>query len=161
MVLNGFGMGREPPRRRFELEEALENPLTGTSALVPSVALRWDRHVGLAFMLRGLDLRELYIVPRFTIVDGNYSAEALFTNSAARFISGYVSAGAVSEDRDTGRKWDFTAEAGIKARFTASGYLRILTLGYQFGGVRIGVRTNGFDLLTDQRFVVEFGAGVW
>jgi hypothetical protein len=161
MVLNGFGMGREPPRRRYEIEDALDAPLTGTSALIPAVAARWDRHLGFAFMLRGLDLRELYVVPRFTVVRKDFSAEALLTDSAARFLSGYLSAGAVSEVRDVGRRWDFAAEAGVKARFTASGWLRILTIGYPFGGVRVGLRTTGFDDLTDQRFVVEFGAGVW
>ena len=60
------------------------------------------------------------------------SAEALFTNSAARFLSGYLSVGAVSQNLDSGRAWT-SPQRGIKARFTASGYLRILTLGYQFG----------------------------
>jgi hypothetical protein len=46
-------------------------------------------------------------------------------------------------------------------RVTASGPWRILSLGYQSAGLRLGIRTSGLDALHDLRFVVEVGAGVW
>ncbi len=164
MRLNAFGLGRAPTQQRFAaLESALLQPPSGPGALVPSVAFRWDRGPGVALLFSGLDLRELYVVPRFTYVTGpNLSFEALITQTAAQFASGYVSTGAARErlsDGDAG--WRFVLETGLKFRVTLQGWQRIFSLGYSFAGVRLGVRTDGFDHLTNLRFVLELGAGAF
>jgi hypothetical protein len=163
MRRNRFGLGRAPLQTRVAALQALDEPVFGTRGLVPSVALRWDRGVGFAFLFRGLDLREVFLVPRFTWRRaGHLSAELLVTNSAAQFLSGYTSAG-VGIERVGGsdRETRFVLESGVKLRVSASGAWRILSLGYQFAGLRLGVRTTGFDDLHDLRYVAELGAGVW
>jgi hypothetical protein len=59
------------------------------------------------------------------------------------------------------RRWNFVAEGGVKFRVRLQGKVRIATLGYEFAGVRFGVRTSGFDSLKNARFIAEIGAGVW
>ena len=76
---------------------------------------------------------------------------------AARFLSSYATAGIARESHE----WRFVTEAGLKFRVTVHGWQRVLSLGYQFAGLRLGVRSSGFDALEDVRFVVEIGAGVW
>ncbi|MBN2369623.1 MAG: hypothetical protein JXO72_03975 [Vicinamibacteria bacterium] len=51
----------------------------------------------------------------------------------------------------------------MKFRVAVSGKARwaLLGYGYRFGGVRIGVCTNGWSRLKHTRFVVEIGAGVF
>ncbi|ABS24450.1 hypothetical protein [Anaeromyxobacter sp. Fw109-5] len=157
MRRNHFGLDHEAPQRWFELGDALEQPINGTESLVPSIALRWDGGLGFAALFRGLDLRELYLVPRLSFVGVADALELLVTNSAARFASGYASAGVAREESE----WRFVSEAGLKLRVTAKGWQRVLSLGYQFAGLRVGVRSSGFDPLEDLRFVAELGAGVW
>jgi hypothetical protein len=55
----------------------------------------------------------------------------------------------------------FASEVGFKFRFAAGGKARWALLGYQFGGVRVGIRANGFTRLRNPRLVVEVGAGVF
>ena len=164
MRLNHFGRGRAPSQETFfGLDSALLESPSGPGALVPSVAFRWDQGPGVALLFRGLDLSELYIVPRFTWVSGpKYSLEALFTQTAAQFASGYLSTGAAyarTPDGEIG--WHFVVETGMKFRVTLSGWQRILSLGYSFAGVRLGVRSDGFDHLTNLRFIFELGAGAF
>ena len=163
MRLNRFGLGREPRQTRYAAFDALIESPAGTRGLVPSVAYRYDRGSGVALLFRGLDLKEVFIVPRFTAVTGpDLSAEALITTSAAQFVSGYTSAGAEwQHEAGGGYATKFAVEAGTKFRVTVPGRWRLLTLGYQFAGLRLGVRTNGFNALTNLRFIVEVGAGVW
>jgi hypothetical protein len=162
MRLNRFGLGHEPRQTHLVSLDALTEPLSGTGSLLPSVAFRWDRGPGFAFLLRGLDLQEVFIVPRFTLVQGpDYSAEALITTSAAQFASGYTSAGIAREHSGGHATTSFVVETGVKFRVTVGGKWRILSLGYHFAGVRVGVRTSGFDDLHELRFIVEVGAGVW
>jgi hypothetical protein len=163
MRLNRFGLGRAPSQQAFAgLESLLESP-SGPGALVPSVAFRWDQNPGVALLFRGLDLRELYIVPRFTWVIGpKFSAEALVTQTAAQFVSGYFSTGVGHERLSDGAiAWRLVVETGVKFRVTLSGWQRILSLGYSFAGVRLGVRSDGFDNLENLRFIVEAGAGAF
>lgn len=157
MRLNRFGLGYEAPQRWVDLGDALQQPLNGTGSLVPSIALRWDDALGFAALFRGLDLRELYLVPRLSLVGGRNALEVLVTNSAARFLSSYATAGIARESHE----WRFVTEAGLKLRVTVHGWQRVLSLGYQFAGLRFGVRSSGFDALEDLRFVMEIGAGVW
>jgi hypothetical protein len=164
MRLNNFGLGRAPNQQTFAaLESALLESPSGPGALVPSVALRWDQGPGVALLFRGLDLRELYVVPRITWVTGpKISAEALITQTAAQFVSGYFSTGAAHERLSDGEiRWRFVVETGVKFRVTLSGWQRILSLGYSFAGLRLGVRSDGFDHLTNLRFIVEMGAGAF
>jgi hypothetical protein len=164
MRLNAFGLGRAPTQRSFPVvESALLQPPSATTALVPSVAYRWDQGSGVALILRGLDLRELYVVPRIIWVAGpKLSFEALVTQTAAQFASGYFSTGAARERASDGTTgWHYVLETGVKLRVTLSGWQRIFSLGYHFAGVRMGVRSNGFDHLTNLRFVFEVGAGAF
>jgi hypothetical protein len=164
MRFNRFGLGRAPTQQTFAvLESALLQRPSGPGALVPSVALRWDQGPGVALLFRGLDLRELYVVPRVTWIAGPKAAvEALFTQTAAQFVGGYFSSGAAWERQSDGATgWRFVLESGLKFRVTLSGWQRILSLGYSFAGVRLGVRSEGFDHLTNLRLVVELGAGAF
>jgi hypothetical protein len=162
MRLNRFGLDQRPRQTRLAALDALALSPAGTKSLLPSVALRHDRENGFAFMFRGLDLREVFIVPRITLVGGpDYSLEALVTNSAAQFASGYTSAGIARERSGGTAETKFVLESGIKFRVSVSGKWRILSLGYHFAGVRFGVRSSGFDVIEDLRFVAEIGAGVW
>jgi hypothetical protein len=164
MRLNAFGLGRVPSQQTFAaLESALLQLPSGPGALVPSVAFRWDQGPGVALVFRGLDLRELYVVPRVTWIAGPKAAlEALVTQSAAQFASGYFSTGAAWERQSDGATgWRFVLETGLKFRVTLQGWQRILSLGYTFAGLRFGVRSEGFDHLTNLRLVVELGAGAF
>jgi hypothetical protein len=162
MKLNRFGLDRRPRQSRLPALDALAESPTGTRGLFPSIAFRHDRENGFAFLFRGLDLREVFIVPRVTLVAGpDYSLEALVTNSAAQFFSGYTSAGVARERSGGTAETKFVVESGAKFRVSVSGKWRILSLGYHFAGVRLGVRSSGFDVIKDLRFVFEIGAGVW
>jgi len=44
---------------------------------------------------------------------------------------------------------------------TFKGKARIVSLGYHFGGVRLGVRASGYPMLQNLRAVIEIGAGVF
>jgi hypothetical protein len=164
MRLNRFGLGRAPNQQSFAgLESALLESPSGPGALVPSVAFRWDQHPGVALLFRGLDLRELYVVPRITWVAGpKISAEALVTQTAAQFVSGYFSTGAGHERLSDGEiRWRLVVETGVKFRVTLTGWQRLLSLGYSFAGLRLGVRSDGFNELTNLRFIIEVGAGAF
>jgi hypothetical protein len=164
MRLNAFGLGRAPTQQRFAgLESALLQPPSGPGALVPSVAFRWDQGPGVALLFHALDLRELYVVPRFTLVTGpQTSIEALITQTAAQFASGYFSTGAAYEHpANAANGWRFVLETGVKFRVTLKGWQRIFSLGYSFAGARLGVRSDGFDHLTNLRVVFELGAGAF
>ena len=110
--------------------------------------------VALALVFNALDLKELYIVPKINLVPYRSAAELLLTQSATQFASPYLSAGIAQGPQ-------FASEAGIKFRLRVDWPWRILGAGYEFAGVRLGVRWAGFDRLEDGRFIVEFGAGLW
>jgi hypothetical protein len=169
-----FGAEYQPEQHAANSIRALSEPLIGTRGKLPSINLRWDRHLGLSFALRGRSIEAIYIVPRATWIfdGGEISFEGMITSSASRFMGGYFSAGAAYEQdylrNESGgisespeKRWNFVAETGVKFRFRIKGKLRIAILGYEFGGVRLGVRTSGFDSLKNGRFIAEIGAGVW
>jgi hypothetical protein len=64
-------------------------------------------------------------------------------------------------DGDSNPGSGFVAETGFKFRLRVDWPWRILGAGYEFSGVRLGVRASGFNQLKDFRFVAEFGAGLW
>jgi hypothetical protein len=56
---------------------------------------------------------------------------------------------------------DLGTEVGYKFRLRVDWPWRILGGGYEFAGIRLGVRKTGFDNLGNFRFIVEAGAGLW
>jgi hypothetical protein len=169
-MMRGHRLGANFSADQYEIEflHELAEPLSGSRGLVPDVSARWDRGLGVSFMLRGLDLREAYLVPRFNLIGRDVSAEALFTRTAAQFSSWYVSTGIAREYRSSGlpdgsnmADWKFVAEVGAKFRARLTGRRRLFALGYDFAGLRLGVRSSGFDTLQPIRLIVEVGAGVW
>jgi hypothetical protein len=169
-MMRGHRFGADFGADQYQVEflHELAEPLSGPRSLIPDVSARWDRGIGVSFMLRGLDLREAYLVPRFNWVGRNISAEVLFTRTAAQFSSWYLSSGIVreyrpssSEDGSSVADWKFVAEVGAKFRAQLTGRRRAFALGYDFAGLRLGVRSSGFDTLQPIRLIVEVGAGVW
>ncbi len=173
MTKHHFGGGNEPEQLKSGSVKKLADPLLGSGRL-PSINLRWDRGLGVSFAAQGLPIEAIYLVPRATWIfdTGEVSAEGLISTSASRFMGSYLSAGAAYEydrwrnssggiEKATDKRWNFVAETGVKFRFRISGKLRFATLGYQFAGVRFGIRVSGFDSFKNGRFIAEIGGGVW
>jgi hypothetical protein len=167
MEAQRFGPDAVPDQYRSEWLHDLVTPLAGTNPLIPYMAVRWDRdQVGGSVNLRGLEMVDGYLLPRFTFATKDISIEALFTPSGARMLSWYVSAGAANENLSylgdpKGRTWRFVAEGGVRLRIRVSGIAKLATLGSEFAGMRLGVRSSGFDDLKPIRFVIEIGIGGW
>lgn len=174
MTRHRFGAGNEPEQYASGSVRALAEPLKGTTGIIPSINLRWDRALGLSFALRGRAIESQYIVPRATwIFKGDqWSFELLWSNSASRFVSPYLSSGAGWEKvvfRDdqgnvitsADKEWNWVTEAGMKFRAQVTGKWKILTLGHSFAGVRLGFRFSGIDVISNGRIIAEIGAGVW
>ena len=163
MQAHRFGPEHAADQYHLELLRDLADPLTGTGSLVPGFGARWDRRLGMTLGLRGADLREMYLVPKFNWVGGDIGAEALFTRSAARWQSAYASIGFAREHLPRVEKpeWNVTTELGMKFRTRFEGRRRLLALGYQFAGVRLGIRYSGFKTVKLTRMIVEVGPGVW
>src|SRR6185295_8949597 len=112
----------------------------------------------------GIDLKDIYIVPKLNLVSDNSSLEALFIQSATAYASPYLSLGYGKSSLRTGQpdaSSGVVAEAGFKFRLAVDWPWRILGAGYEFAGIRMGVRTSGLNHLDDLRFITEFGAGLW
>ncbi len=118
----------------------------------------------------GLDLTEVWLVPRGHINDRGWALEALITPSASRWADWYIAMGyedglvteiLIEEPRQETVADGFASEVGIKFRVAVSGKARWALLGYNFGGVRLGIRANGFTRLKHPRLIVEVGAGVF
>ncbi|MEJ2720249.1 MAG: hypothetical protein P8181_03790 [bacterium] len=173
MTKHKFGRGNEPEQYKAGSVKALAEPLAGAGKL-PTVNLRWDRALGLSFALSGLPIESIYLVPRATWIfdPGEVSIEGLLSSSASRFIGSYISFGAAYEkdyfrNSEGGvstvpdKRWNFVTETGVKFRVRIKGKARILSLGYQFAGIRFGFRMSGFDSLKNGRIIAEIGGGVW
>jgi hypothetical protein len=166
MRAHGFGPAYPPDQYQSELLKELADPLTGTNSIIPAIGARWDRQWGATVQLRGADLRALYLVPKINWAGRNVGAEALFTRSAARVYSPYGSIGIAREHFSvngvpSGPSWNATTELGVKFRTRLEGRQRVLSLGYQFAGVRLGIRYSGFKTVKLTRMIVEIGPGVW
>ena len=172
MIHHGFGAESHPSQYSSKLAKQFGR-LDDPYSLIPSVALRYDqRELGVSFIVRGIDLGEGWLVPRVAICNG-ISTELLFTPTASSWSSAYGSAGWEWEKaeshqengvavEDEPKRNDFVAEFGIKFRIgLPDNSLRWLALGYRYGGVRFGLRFNGFDRMENGRAVVEIGAGAF
>ena len=166
MRAHRFGSAYPPDQYQFELLKELADPLTGTTSIIPAIGARWDRRVGVSIQLRGADLRQVYVVPKINWVGHDVGVQALFTRSAARVYSPYASLGLAREHLSfngapTSPNWNATTELGVKFRTRVEGRQRLLSLGYQFAGVRVGIGYSGFKTVKLTRMIVEVGPGVW
>ncbi|MPZ20851.1 MAG: hypothetical protein GEV06_23525 [Luteitalea sp.] len=127
--------------------------------LIPGINARFDgRNIGASVVLRGYDLKHVWLVPRF-VVGGTASADLLVTPSASRWVDWYAAVGWERALYAAPDRRGVVHELGLKFRVPVPRVARWATLGYSFGGLRLGYRANG---LTDYpRVVVEIGAGVW
>jgi hypothetical protein len=176
-MMKDHGFGTEHQPEQYEANALLDvaKGINSPASIVPSICLRRDGgpKLGISFLLRGLDGGEFWLVPKFNLMfQERYSAEAMVTPSASRWIDWYFALGAeyLREKSETvnGEKivtrdddWDYGIEWGWKFRFRAPSKIRPFLLGYHFGGMRVGIRANGFDDLDKTRIIVEIGAGVW
>lgn len=130
---------------------------------------RWDTdRVGGSIQGPGLDLREVWVVPRFLLMDG-WATEAIVTPSASRWVDWYAALGyerdiiriPASDGGNPELLRGFASELGLKFRVTMPGRARWAVLGYRFSGIRLGIRTSGFNRMREPRFVIEIGAGAF
>jgi hypothetical protein len=139
-----------------------------------------NRRLGAAFIFKGLDLREGWIVPRVTASGHDVTGELLFTPSASRWADYYFSAG-VRRQYVTRREsrtieteqgpqtltvlvppsWNIVVETGVKFRAELPRKMRPFVFGYSFGGLRFGIQALGFSRVEQFRFIWEIGAGAW
>ena len=167
MAHHRFGAGWPAEQHDSDLARALSDP-ENLFKWVSAINARIDsRLVGAAIQGPGLDLRELWVVPRILINRG-WAVEAMVTPSASRWADWYAAAGyerGLTPPRDlpgdTRGRNGFASEVGLKLRVTASGRARWALLGYRFAGVRLGVRATGFTRLQQPRLIAEIGAGAF
>ncbi len=174
MQRNGMGKDQSPKQYEANSFEDLTDPFRKHTSIIPGISYRYDglTYSGWSVLLRGANLGIVWVVPKFNVQSKSISGEVLFTPSASRWADWYLTLGPEflrevtreenGEDvvvRDS--EWEPALELGAKFRFRTVGKLRYLFLGYGFGGIRMGLRTNGLDTIEDSRFVFEFGAGVW
>ena len=164
-----FGAAWPPEQHESDLARELSNP-ENAFKWVSAVNARVDsRRIGVSVQGPGLDLREVWLVPR-VLVNRGWGVEALLTPSASRWADWYVAGGyergltrpeSMNAGDDTESRNGFAGEIGLKLRVTVSGRARWALLGYRFAGVRLGVRANGFSRLRQSRLVAEVGAGAF
>lgn len=168
MAYHGFGEAQEPVQFREGSLRGRLNRMGGPDEWL-SLSLRGaGSRIGAAIVLKGLDLRQGWLVPRLVIDDVAASAEGMFTPSASRWADVYLSAGAerqfetVTEgDTAVPPNWSMAIEAGIKLRAEIPQRVRPFALGCNFGGVRLGLRGVGFPTVDRWRFIWEVGIGAW
>ncbi len=166
---NRFGAAYPANQYESDLQRELSDPenalrwISGINARVES------NRVGVTVQGPGLDLPEFWLVPRAHF-DRGWAVEALLTPSASRWIDWYAAVGyerhrarpraAIGPDERSAER-HLASELGVKFRVTVPGRLRWVLLGYRFGGLRLGVRVNGFSHLHSARVALEIGAGVF
>lgn len=169
---SGFWPGFNVKQYEFTFARDLADEVSGTKGLIRNISFRYDNGPGVSVILPGIDLHQSYIVPKINYT-GNHtvSFQGLLTASAARLFGPYLAMGAghqqaVRPDPERPElakeeyKWNVVTEAGVKFRFRVTGKARLLTLGYNFAGVRFGLSAIGFTR-PELRLIVEVGAGVW
>jgi hypothetical protein len=163
MIANGFGASAPVEQFEHDFEPHLSR-LERVTALFTSVNLVYEEgrgHVSLTG--HGLDVGEGWLVPRVGLGRRFTSAELVFTPTAVVWAGPYVLGGWEyrGDAADAAhRRHEFASEVGVKFRIALPpGRLRWPFLGQRFGGVRVGLRANGFEQLRNQRFVVAIGGG--
>lgn len=159
-------MGRQPEQYRSELLKELRETLSGTHGLLPGLGFRCEGKAGVTFSLRGLDLGEVYAVPKIHWSGNDFGVEGMVTRSAAQFFP-WQAAGFGREMLPVAhalarasRQWTPTNEVGIKLRARISGKRGLFALGYGPAGLRIGLPFSGFNEVRRTRAVVEIGPGM-
>lgn len=165
-----FGSEWPADQHESELARVLSDP-ENFFRVVSAVNARLDANE-LAFTVQGpgLEVPEVWLVPRVIFNGQGWAADMLATSSASRWFDWYLAMG--YEDgiirNDPTEAFPegepnkgFASELGIKFRMAVSGKARWILLGYQFGGVRLGIRANGFADIRQPRVIVELGAGVF
>lgn len=180
MATHRFGAEEPPTQYRSDTITPALSELTRPDSWL-SVSLRGtERTLGAAMILKGLDLREGWIVPRMTVSARDASGEFLFTPSASRWADYYVSGGVRRQfvttratrtiETEQGRQevevvtppnWTVVFESGFRFRARLPPKVRPFVLGYSFSGMRLGLQALGFSRVDQLRFVWEIGAGAW
>ena len=168
MRFHGYGADEEP-KQYSELTKGLKD--VGRPDRWLSISLRVTDNIGGAFVFRGIDIKQGWILPKFNISDVDTSLGVMFTPSASRFADYYIAGGPHWRYKDTtvkrtldteqGRReieiiipaeWNLYTEVGVKLRARIKG---------TFIGARLGVQALGFGSLDDIRLIFEVGAGAW
>lgn len=163
MVANGFGVSGRVEQFEYDFEPHLSR-VERVAAMFSSVNLVLDEGRGhLSLTGHGLDLGEGWLVPRVGFGNHYASAEMVFTPTAVVWMAPYVLGGWEyhgDATRTGHRRNEFASEIGVKFRIALPpGRIRWPFLGQRFGGIRFGLRSNGFERLRDQRFVLAIGGG--
>jgi hypothetical protein len=169
-----FGSGYEPDQFPEKSLRSLAPQVRNPSRWIPSVILRHDnvRPLSFSFVFPGHDANLVWICPKLNIGHDVLGLDALITPSASQWVDWYFTFGGdrFAEKRDVidgeevvtrPKEWDWASEAGFKFRFRVPEKLKPFVLTYDFGGVRFGMRKNGFDDLDRFRLIAEIGAGAW
>jgi hypothetical protein len=170
-----FGDQYQPDQMQSRIAKNLgASPIESPTMWVPSFSLRHDGFgtMGVTFVFRGLDGGVVWAIPKVNIMREQLGLDLLFTPSVSRWADWYVTVGTDRIDGKTQEvdgeeqvirevKWDFATEAGYRFRFRVPQAIKPAVLYYDFGGVRLGMRTNGFDSLSRFRLVAEIGAGIF
>jgi hypothetical protein len=180
MTDHRFGRDELPTQYQAgSIERALSELSLPDSWLSASLRVS-GRTLGAAFIFRGMDLREGWIVPRLTVSKRDVTGDLLFTPSASRWADYYLAGGVRRQfvttresrtiETEQGRQevavliepdWKIAVEAGVKIRARLPAKMRPFVLGYSFGGLRFGVQALGFKQVDQLRFIWEIGAGAW
>lgn len=181
MKKHKFGSAHEPHQGSTWNLGDLTKPLTHTWSWLPPISLRRDRAFGVGVTPVALELGQFgYLAARINCIpeSSDLSFEGMMMPSASQFFSWYVSAGTAWEHDLTESEmvimdvpyrfrtftdpdWKFVTEIGVKFRARIPGKWRILSLGYHFAGIRIGLRSSGLDDIENLRLIFEFGAGIF
>jgi hypothetical protein len=170
-----FGSAYEPKQVQLgPIKSLTSSMIESPSAWIPSVSFRQDGPYmpGFTFIFRGLDSKMFWVAPKVNWMRHHRGFELLFTPSASRWADWYCTVGTdhfkeltkeVDGEEIVRREdsWEFATEAGYRFRFRVPQKLKPATFWYDFGGVRFGLRSNGFDSLDKFRLTAEIGAGVW
>ncbi len=169
MRAHGFGIAWPARQHESELGRVLSDP-QNFFRVVSAVNLRLDAsQFAASIQGPGIEVPEVWLVPRVLANERGWAADLMVTPSAARWVDWYLAMGydqglirVKTADGTRGQAVEgFASELGIKFRVAVSGKARLALFGYNFGGVRLGVRTNGFSRLKNPRLIVEIGAGVF
>lgn len=164
-----FGEGAKTGQYGSNLERELSDPRNRARWISAINARLQSKNVGILIQGPGYNAREVWAVPRVFYSRNSWFVDALVTPSASRWADWYAAAGfervrrnpAEAPGRENQFIRGFGSEIGMKFRVAVPGKLRWALLGYRFGGLRIGVRTNGISRLQEPRLVIELGAGVF